>query len=237
MSEPWTLTREQSRAIDASAAALYHMPGVLLMENAGRGAAALLATLNPAREPVVIVCGAGNNGGDGFVVARHAQNHGMAVELWVIAPLTRRGTVQLSDDAEVNFAIAQAAEIPTTIIDVKEPGDWLPKFQEACAKAGWVVDALFGTGLTRAVTGPHAEMVHAVNASGKPVLAIDVPSGLDANTGDPLGLTVTAHCTATFVAPKAGFANPISRAFTGDIHVIDIGAPKKLLDETRQEQL
>jgi len=236
MSDTWHLTREQSRALDASAAALYHMPGVLLMENAGRGAAEVLASLNLTCEPVVIVSGAGNNGGDGFVIARHAQNLGMAVELWVIAPRTRRGAVQLSPDAAVNFAIVQAADIPMTVVDIAEPGEWLPDFQVACEKAGWIVDALFGTGLARPAVGVYADAIHAVNAASKPVLAVDVPSGLDADTGDPLGPTVTARCTATFVAPKAGFANPASRAFTGQMHVIDIGAPKKLLDETRNGQ-
>ena len=233
MSDPWTLTREQARVFDATAATLYHMPGALLMENAGRGAAELLATLNPARGPALIVCGAGNNGGDGLVIARHAQTLGMAVAVWVVAPHSRRGVIQLSDDAAINFEIVKASDIPLTVLDPAEPGEWQPAFHAACSQAAWIVDALFGTGLVRALTGPHAEIVHAINASGKPAVAIDVPSGLDANTGDPLGPTVTAHCTATFVAPKAGFANPASRAFTGDIHVIAAGAPKKLLDETR----
>ncbi|WP_020473742.1 NAD(P)H-hydrate epimerase [Zavarzinella formosa] len=235
MNEPWYLTREQVRAIDATAMALFHMPGVLLMENAGRGAAETLARLNADREPVLIVCGEGNNGGDGFVIARHLQNLGITVELRLFAPMTRRGSPRLSDDAAINFEIAKSAEIPLVITDLLEPGDWLAPFEEACRQAGWIVDALFGTGLTRPVAGVHAQAIETINASGKKIFAIDLPSGLNANSGESPGPTVRAGHTATFVAHKAGFQNSNAKLFTGEIHVIDIGVPKKLLDEARRD--
>jgi NAD(P)H-hydrate epimerase len=96
-----------------------------------------------------------------------------------------------------------------------------------------VVDALFGTGLSRPLGPPFAEVVEAVNASTNPVLAVDLPSGLDCDTGEPLGPTVRAAHTATFVAPKRGFLNPRSAAWTGEVHVIDIGAPRRLVDDYR----
>lgn len=99
---------------------------------------------------------------------------------------------------------------------------------------GWIVDALFGTGLTRVLTAPYDEIVTAVNSRGRPVLAVDIPSGLDCDTGEPLGPTIRATHTATFVAPKKGFRNPKAKAWLGDVHVIDIGAPKKLVDEFRR---
>jgi NAD(P)H-hydrate epimerase len=96
------------------------------------------------------------------------------------------------------------------------------------------VDALFGTGLTRALGPPFDEIVAAVNARQRPVLAVDLPSGLDCDTGEPLGPTIRATHTATFVAIKKGFLNPASQPWLGEVHVLDIGAPKKLVDEFRR---
>jgi NAD(P)H-hydrate epimerase len=212
--EPFTLTRAQVRELDRRAIDGFGVPGVVLMENAGRGCAELLMRLNPERKPTVILCGPGNNGGDGFVIARHLDNHGWPV--WAM-PLVK--TTELSGDAAVNFHIAKAAELvgdPTNIFD------------------GWVVDALFGTGLNRPLAPPFDAWVAMINTSNSPVLAIDIPSGLDCDTGEPLGPTVRATHTATFVAPKRGFVNPKSREWTGEVHVIDIGAPRVLVDEYRK---
>ena len=98
---------------------------------------------------------------------------------------------------------------------------------------GWIVDALFGTGLTRPLVSPFDEVIAAVNARNRPVLAVDLPSGLDCDTGEPLGPTIKATHTATFVALKRGFANLKAKPWLGEVHVVDIGAPKKLLDEYR----
>jgi NAD(P)H-hydrate epimerase len=98
----------------------------------------------------------------------------------------------------------------------------------------WIVDALFGTGLTRPLGSPYDEVVTQVNSSGKALLAVDIPSGLDCDTGEPFGPTIRATHTATFVAPKRGFLNPASRDWTGEVHVIDIGAPPGLVEEYRQ---
>src|SRR5262249_10549255 len=99
------------------------------------------------------------------------------------------------------------------------------------AAAEWVVDALFGTGLTGAVRPPLGQVIAAINASPAKVFAVDIPSGLDCDSGNPLGQTIKAHHTATFVALKAGFLNPDSRAWLGQVHVIDIGAARELLEE------
>jgi len=96
-----------------------------------------------------------------------------------------------------------------------------------------VVDALFGIGLSRSIGSPYDGAISAFGTSNHPILAIDIPSGLDCDTGEPLGPTVRATHTATFVAPKRGFLNPKSREWTGEVHVIDIGAPRKLVDEYR----
>jgi NAD(P)H-hydrate epimerase len=173
---------------------------------------------------VLILCGPGNNGGDGFVMARHLQNRGLDVDVLLFGSVER-----LTPDAAVNARVWQrSAALWTAEPDRPLDADLRRVIDGA---PGWVVDALFGTGLTRALGTPFDEVVAAVNASGRPVLAVDIPSGLDCDTGESLGPTVRATHTATFVAPKAGFRNPNARPWLGEVHVLDIGAPKKLVDE------
>ena len=105
--------------------------------------------------------------------------------------------------------------------------------EEITLANGWIVDALFGTGLDRALAAPFDEIVAVINASQRPVLAIDIPSGLDCDTGQPLGPTMKAAHTATFVAWKKGFLEPAAQPWIGEVHVIGIGAPKKLVDQFR----
>ena len=220
------LTRAQMRAFDKYAIESCHVPGVVLMENAGRGAAELLSRLNPDRQRVLILCGPGNNGGDGFVMARHLLNHGLDVDVLLFGEVDR-----LSPDARVNAAVWQrSAALWTGAADGPLDADLRRVIDGA---PGWIVDALFGTGLTRPLGPPFDEVVSAVNAGGRPVLAVDIPSGLDCDTGEPLGPTIRATHTATFVAPKQGFANPNARPWLGEVHVLDIGAPKRLVDEYR----
>jgi NAD(P)H-hydrate epimerase len=191
--------------------------------------------LNPERKPTVILCGPGNNGGDGFVIARHLDNHGWPVKVHLIADIGLDGPV-LTRDAERHYAIFQRSHL----VARADPRLWgnYPHFRndffDALKTRGWVVDALFGTGLSRAISAPHDEFVAQVNSSKNPVLAVDIPSGLDCDTGEPLGPTVRATHTATFVAPKRGFLNPKSREWTGEVHVIEIGAPRVLVDEYRK---
>lgn len=221
---PFHLTRAQVRELDHRAIHEYGVPGVVLMENAGRGAAELLLKLNPKRKEVLILCGPGNNGGDGFVMARHLQN------LLVPAGLMYLGDKPPSGDAGIQFEIAVRAGLVGPVDpDTGARADFIAGW------TGWIVDALFGTGLTRPLTTPYAEIVAAVNHGKQPVLAVDIPSGLDCDTGEPLGPTIRATHTATFVAPKQGFLNPDARPWLGEVHVVDIGAPKKLVDEFRSK--
>lgn len=227
----FTLTREQVRDLDRRAADGFGLPGLILMENAGRGCAELLMRLNPDRKPVVVLCGPGNNGGDGFVMARHLDNRG-----WPVAVLAVLSDRQHAPDAAANFNVVHDAGIPFTQQHPDHFGDPQRAFvRRTLDAAGWVVDALFGTGLSRPLGPPFDEIVAMANAAGNPVLAVDLPSGLDCDTGEPLGPTVRAAHTATFVAPKRGFLNPAARAWTGEVHVIDIGAPRVLVDEYRRQ--
>ncbi|MBO0697958.1 MAG: NAD(P)H-hydrate epimerase [Zavarzinella sp.] len=224
---PFCLSRAEVRDLDRRAIHEYGVPGVVLMENAGRGAAELLLRLRNKREEVLILCGPGNNGGDGFVVARHLQNAG------VDAGVMYLGEKPPTGDAGIQYQIAKKANLVGTF-EGSSP-DGLADFV-TCVK-GWIVDAMFGTGLTRALSSPYAEIVAAVNRGKQRVFAIDIPSGLDCDTGEPLGPTIRATHTATFVALKKGFLNPKAKAWLGEVHILDIGAPKKLVDEYRRLRL
>ncbi len=214
------LTREEVRSIDRRAAEEFGMPTLILMENAGRGAADWLASRAGGR--ILILCGPGNNGGDGGVVARHLDIRNVPVHvIWLADP------AKLAHDAAVQHEILARSGIPQE--DWPGPIDGV-RLADLLAKADWVVDALLGTGLSRPVEGTLREAIEAINAAGRRVLALDLPSGLDADTGEPLGLAVHAAATATFVAPKVGFARPGAFAHTGQVEVFGIGVPRRLLD-------
>src|SRR5262245_13366642 len=182
----FTLTRDEVRELDRRAIEGFGVPGVVLMENAGRGCAELLMRLNPDREPTIILCGPGNNGGDGFVIARHLDNHGWQVGVHVFAKHNRQ-----AGDADINFDILFTSGIEFTQYrpDYFEQ-QHRDKFLRDFNTAGWLIDAIFGTGLSKPLGPPYDWLAGVVNESGKPVLAVDIPSGLDCDTGAPLGPTV-----------------------------------------------
>jgi NAD(P)H-hydrate epimerase len=221
ISAPFFLSRAQVRDLDRRAIAEYGLPALLLMENAGRGAAAILAALG-VHGPVVIACGKGNNGGDGLVMARHLANWEIDVKVLLLFDAERA-----SAEGNVSWCALRKAGVPAEIF----PANDLPGFAAELARAEWVVDALFGTGLEGPVRRPLDGVIAAINASGARVFAVDIPSGLDADTGEPLGATIRASHTATFVAPKRGYANPTAAAWTGKVQVVDIGTPQGLLVE------
>jgi NAD(P)H-hydrate epimerase len=171
----------------------------------------------------VICCGPGNNGGDGFVIARHLDNAGVAVRVLLIARPEK-----LTGDAALNYRILVKGGVPPEVCDPDQFDE--AKLRGELAKADWVVDALFGSGQRGPVRPPYDRVVEAINASGARVLAVDIPTGLDADTGLPQGATVRAHDTATVIAPKQGFGRDSAREWLGRVHVIDIGIPRRLLE-------
>ncbi len=212
----YILDRDSVRAVDRAAIDEYGIPGVVLMENAARALAVeTLAMMPKTAGLVVIVCGSGNNGGDGWALARHLHNAGFDVR---IAPL---GAPREGGDAAVNCRICRNMNLREIV-----PDD-LPAHLSAC---DLVVDAIFGTGLDRVVTGAAATVIENINSSGRPVLAVDVPSGLDCDTGQPLGSTIRAARTVTFVARKPAMIVEAAGAYTGEVVVADIGAPVELLE-------
>jgi NAD(P)H-hydrate epimerase len=211
------LTRQQVRDVDRRAIEEFGVPSVVLMENAGRGVAELLISLG-IHGPVVICCGKGNNGGDGLVIARHLHNRGVRVRVLLFAQPD-----DLSPDAAVNFRILERASFPTRLMS--GPDVDVAALRAELQRAEWTVDALFGTGLTGPLRAPFDQIVQTINSSASRILAVDIPSGLDCDTGISRGPTIRAQHTATFVAPKAGYANPEAAAWLGKVHVIDIGCP------------
>jgi NAD(P)H-hydrate epimerase len=214
------LNRNEVREVDQRAVSELGMPGIVLMENAGRGAAELLMNLGIGGA-VVVCAGRGNNGGDGFVIARHLENHGFGVRVLLFAD-----SQKLEGDAAANFRILRAAGTPVFEYHTATKLDtWAADIRSSA----WIVDALLGTGMQGAVREPTATVIHHINNSGVPVLAVDLPSGLDCDTGQSLGDCVRAAHTATFVARKVGFDAPEAREFTGEVHVVDIGVSQSLL--------
>ncbi len=211
------LSREEARALDQRAMQELGMPGVVLMENAGRGIAELLLSLG-VRGRVTICCGRGNNGGDGLVIARHLENAGTALTVLLFAR-----PEEVAGDAAINFHILRRGGFPVQTVEPASLDDrWL---RQQLAGADWIVDALFGSGLTGPLRPPFDRIVTAINDSQVRVLAVDIPSGLDCDTGQPLGPTVRAHHTATVAALKKGFLEPAAQPWLGQVHVIDMGVP------------
>jgi NAD(P)H-hydrate epimerase len=210
------LTRSQVREIDRRSIEQYHIPGVVLMENASRAVADVVESMNPAG-PILILCGGGNNGGDGLAVARQLHNHGLAVSIGLTADPAR-----YKGEALANWQIVQAMALPAS-----------PATPDSIrqSRAALIIDALFGTGLTEPPRDPFPAIVAAIDGLARPVVAVDLPSGLDCDTGRPLGACIRATRTVTFVAEKAGFANPEATQWLGQVTVGDIGCPRELIEE------
>ena len=216
---PVTLSRQRAGQLDHRATAEFGVPGIVLMENAGRGVAEKLVELG-VRGTVMICCGPGNNGGDGFVIARHLDIRRVAVKVGVWGDDARRPA-----DAATNLKVLMQSGIRLAI--GLNPVD----LAHELAGADWIVDALLGTGARGEVRSPLGDVITAINSTGVRVMAVDLPSGLDADTGQPARQTIRRVETCTFVAHKPGFLNQGADRYTGRVHVIDIGAPRKLVDE------
>jgi len=211
------LTRAQVREVDRRAVEHYHVPGIVLMENAALHASDLAwEMLGRAPAPVQIICGGGNNGGDGLAIARQLHNRGTPVFIGLATdPVNYKG------DALINWRIVSAMGLrhaPATPELVQEHSRDL------------IIDAIFGTGLSEPPRPPFDELAKAINDDTGAVLAVDVPSGLDCDTGQPLGPCVRANVTVTFVAEKVGFNEPVAKRFLGDVVVGDIGCPLELIE-------
>lgn len=216
----YVVSRDAAREIDRAAIEDFGIPGIVLMENAARGLTE--AALDLLHRPsdgqagkVLIVCGSGNNGGDGYALARHLQNHGVDV---LLMPL---GTPRSGSDAAMNREICRKMSIIEIDPDDHETiGDDVTLF----------VDAIFGTGLDREIVDQPRTIINWINDRRPAVLAVDVPSGLDADTGETYGVCVRATMTVTFIAMKPSFRDLSVQRLVGEVRVADIGAPHELLE-------
>ncbi|RMF94594.1 MAG: NAD(P)H-hydrate epimerase [Planctomycetota bacterium] len=226
-SPPLYLSREQSRRVDRLAIEEYGIPGIVLMENAGRSVAQFLDSRFDRGE-TVICCGRGNNAGDGFVIARHLQILGHSVRVVLCAD-----PEALQGDAGVNYRIAVKSDIPILVLgrDVDTT-----RLQQVFQHADCLVDALLGTGARGAPRPPLDAVISAMNAAAGSRVAVDLPSGLDCDTGTAPGVCFRAHFTCTFVARKQGFASIEAQPYLGEVHVMSIGVPPCLVERVAREQ-
>jgi NAD(P)H-hydrate epimerase len=219
------LTREQSRELDRRAIEEFGISGLVLMENAGRGGVDVMERLG-INGPVAILCGKGNNAGDGFVIARHLEIRGHSCRVLLLADPN-----ELRGDAATNFSILQRTDVQIVNLCLQRAGASSPPSE--MSDATWLVDALLGTGAQGNPRPPFDTAIDWINsrAAKTQALAVDVPSGLDCNTGQPSMHTVRADHTCTFAAMKIGFEQPAAKPFTGTIHVCDIGVPLRLIEK------
>lgn len=208
------ISREGARAYDQHAIEELKIPGVVLMENAGRSASELTIRLAKERQlnNILIICGGGNNGGDGYVVARHLIQF---TDLKVNVVLTTQSE-KLQGDALINYQILKNLGVDMPFISTSK----LPQFLK---QKTLVVDAMLGTGFQGELRENIATLIDLINQNAAAILAIDIPSGLDANTGKVSSSCIKATQTITFVAKKEGFKHPNARDYTGEISVANIG--------------
>lgn len=217
------------RAVDSSAVRKYGIAGLVLMENAGRGVAEAvkreLEGISGKVKRVVIVAGKGNNGGDGYVVARHLKNSGVDTVVLALS-----GLDEMKGDALVN---ARAwVKMGGEVYSVKSGGA-IEKHSALLKHSAVIVDAILGTGLTTPVKGLYAVVIDYINTLGRRVVSVDIPSGLDSTTGAVMGTAVRADLTVTMAAPKLGLYLYPGREYSGRIEVADIGCPRKLVENYR----
>jgi hydroxyethylthiazole kinase-like uncharacterized protein yjeF len=215
----------EMRTLDQLATSQFGIPGLLLMENAGLKVVEAIREMlarTVAGKPVLILAGRGNNGGDGLVAARHLANAGADLKLFLLgAPEEYRG------DAKVNFEIIKRMQLKYFLL--REEKD-LPALKIALRGAEVVVDAIYGTGFRGRLGNHEAAVVAAVNGSGRPVLAVDIPSGLEADTGQVRGECIRARLTVTFALPKVGQLLEPGAGYVGELRVVDISIPQSLID-------
>lgn len=227
------MSRDEVRSVDRWAINTLGIPGVVLMENAGRSCAELIKEkLSDVTNPKVsIFCGTGNNGGDGYVIARHLLNSNFKVSVIIVGDRNK-----VKGDAKINLEILEKISPlhPQSVggdagasnlveqMDLND-GDIAGRVKGFAAGADMLVDGLFGTGLSGQLSDEYKQLIDSINAQNRPILAVDIPSGLDCDTGQPLGAAIKASWTVTFVAVKKGFTSGNAAEHTGEVYVASIG--------------
>tara|TARA_B100001971_G_scaffold153420_1_gene142682 strand:+ start:409 stop:2031 length:1623 start_codon:yes stop_codon:yes gene_type:complete len=218
------LNSTQMRDVDRRTIDEVGIPSAVLMENAGRQVVAAMEQYLPVLDDgsVAVVCGRGNNGGDGFVVARALETSGVTARVFLLA-----STSDVEGDARINLSALEALGVP--VHEVAEPDAWASHLAEIVA-SDVVVDALLGTGLARPLEGHWKTVVEDLNACGVPIVSVDLPSGLSADTTRLIGETIDATLTVTLGAPKLALLVPPAATHAGDVVVADIGIPDVVIE-------
>ena len=219
------VTARQMQELDKKTIQDIGIPGAVLMENAGRGTFEQILRHFPELQGkrIAVVAGKGNNGGDGFVIARYLLNHHWAVKVFLLSKIE-----SVAGDAALNLhAFRRMGGDVREVADEKTWQAALPELKHA----GLIVDAIFGTGLAAEVNGLPYQVIEDINKSGIPVVAVDLPSGLDATSGNVLGIAIRARLTCTFGLAKRGLVIYPGLSFAGKLEIIDIGIPQSLVLE------
>lgn len=221
------VTAEVMQKLDRRTIEEAGIPGIVLMENAGRGVVGEILKSYPGvfKGKVAIIAGRGNNGGDGFVIARYLMNRGVSVKLFLLALKE-----EVKGDAKSNLDVL--LKMKASINEIKDLNTWKSHVIEL-ERCNLIVDAIFGTGLGSEIRGLIKEVINDLNHFKTPKVAVDLPSGLNANTGEVLGACVKADLTITFALPKRGLLIYPGADFTGRLKVVDIGIPSYLLEEEK----
>lgn len=219
---------QQIRRVDQIAVNEFGMLSLVLMENAGRGCADFISSeIFPDRR-IVVLCGGGNNGGDGLVIARHLHAMHHEVVVWMIADRSK-----LSADCQANLAILERTRVRVQWcgpeISPAEIENRLAEMKVVCSQCQVIVDALLGTGATGQPRSPMSQAISIANEAQATRIAIDIPSGLDATSGVASEPTFQAHHTLTFVAMKPGFTNLDAIRWLGELRVLSIGVPPEII--------
>jgi ADP-dependent NAD(P)H-hydrate dehydratase / NAD(P)H-hydrate epimerase len=225
------LNADQMREADRRTIQDIGIASLVLMENAGRQVVAAVESLYPdlAERSIAIVCGKGNNGGDGFVVARTLQQRGFDVSVFVIGRLS-----EVKGDARINLDIL--GNIGQTVVEVADETAWELHGAEI-AGHDLIIDAMFGTGLSAPLTGFYETVVADINEAGVPIVSIDIPSGMSADTADLIGDAIEATVTVTLGAPKVPLVLPPAEAKSGEVVIADIGIPADVIEQLEGPRL
>lgn len=212
------VTVKQIQDLDRNAIERIGIPSLVLMENAGRSVAEEVLKTLKDKKKICVICGLGNNAGDGFVVARYLINAGKKVDIVLIG----KGK-NLKEDAFMNYSILKKLKYP-----IQEISGINKTVVQKIKAADAVVDAIFGVGLNRRVGAPFKSFIEAINAYAQKIISVDIPSGLDGTTGGTYGVCVRADKTITFTFMKKGFLLEQGPRMAGRVVVVDIGIPKCL---------
>lgn len=202
------ISSAEAKQLDKIATDIFLIPSIILMENAGKNAADIvLNKFNPKN--VLMFCGGGNNGGDGFVIARHLYNNAVKVKVFLA-----QNPIKYAGDALINLNILKKLKIPIVL---------LSKNNFTIPKTDLIIDALLGTGTKGEIREPYRRIICKINESRTPVVSVDIPSGIDADTGEILGEAINADLTVTMIAKKTGLIRNDGKKCAGKIIVTDIG--------------